>query len=128
MITILQNKIDELTSKVNEMRKVVFANLVDWKQISNILIGETVLIDATFNTKLYEDDNCMVFKTIIPKNVTFPYHLHDYLEQSLVIAGELSDIEKKYKKTDWMIYEPLTGHEIKNLSDKDASLIVIFTK
>ena len=124
----LAAKLKQLTEKVEEMRKVIFANIVDWDQLVSISLNETVMIDGTFNTKLYEDNCCIIFKTIIPPKGIFPYHLHDFLEQDLVIKGELEDLSKKYKKNDWMVYEPYVGHEVKNTSDKPASIIVIFTK
>ena len=124
----LQSKLKQLTDKVEEMRKVVFSNLVNWEQLISIAVGETFLVEGTINTKIYEDNSCMIFKTVIPAGVTFPYHLHNFLEQNLVIEGDLEDLTKKYKKTDWMIYEPFTGHEIKNNTNKDSSLIVIFTR
>ena len=124
----LQTKLKQLTEKVEEMRKITFSNIVDWNQLISIPVNETGILDGTFNTKLYEDDCCIIFKTTIPSKVTFPYHLHDFLEQDLVIKGELEDISKKYKKNDWMVYEPYVGHEVKNISDKNASIIVIFTK
>lgn len=127
-LLILDEKLTQLEKKFEEMRSVVFHNCVTWMELSEISVGETVTIENTINHKLHEGEHCQIFRTIIPPKVHFPNHWHDFLEQNLMLFGELSCNGKIYYKGEWMIFNPLESHHIFNETDKDAIIIVIFTK
>lgn len=124
----IKDLINQIQEKVESMRSVIFHELVTWESLSGIAVGEKVLIEKTLNHKLHEDESCQIFKTIIPPNTSFPKHWHDFLEQNLILSGDLSCNGLIYKKGHWMKFECLKSHEIFNDTEEDSVIIVIFTR
>jgi quercetin dioxygenase-like cupin family protein len=128
MSTKVQDKLSQLVNAVEGMRQVVFSELVDWESLNAITVGETVLIGNTSNKKLHDGEHSIIFRTVIPAGEFFPFHWHDFLEQNLMLVGELQCDKNIYKKGDWMKFEPFKSHTVKNKSEQEAIIIVIFTK
>lgn len=128
MSEIINNKLKELTNAVSNLKEVVFSELVSWEKLETIKQGETVKIGNTINTKIFEDEGCQIFKTKIPPKIKFPTHWHNFKEQNLMLYGELECETIKYKKGDWMKFESLKSHYVKNNSEIESGIIVIFTK
>ena len=128
MRNVLQQKINELADAVENMRQVVFQDLVTWDYLSLMPVGETVKIGNTTNTKLLQEDSCIIFKTVIPPGEVFPLHWHDFKEENLVIYGEVENSDKIYNKGFWMKIDPYEAHSVKNNTSVDSCIIVVFTK
>lgn len=124
----IKDKLNQLTNAVRKMRSMAFSNLVNWDYLSLINIGETVKINNTFNTKILQDEYCIIFKTIIPSGEQFPLHWHDFIEEGLILYGEVKSNDKIYKKGYWIKFDAMEKHKIVNDSSGETGLIVIFTK
>lgn len=123
---VVDNKIKEIQDVISKSKMMTFEKLVTWQELSDWKIGEQRNISGTLNTKLVEEDNLIIVKTIVPE--IFNEHWHDFVEHIFLVKGRLRDCKKEHKTGDWICYELLEPHFVENLDKEPSELIVIFTR
>jgi len=124
----IKEKILELTENIAKLESIVFQKKVPWEIVENWEVGVTKKIGDSVNTKIFGDDNILIFLTTIPAGFVFPSHWHDYNESNYVISGVYYDNGILATKGEWVRYNINKSHEVESLGEVELKILVIFTK
>jgi quercetin dioxygenase-like cupin family protein len=124
----VKQKLLELTDNIAKLESIVFQKKVSWETVENWEVGKTKRIGDSVNTKIFGDDNILVFLTTIPAGFIFPPHWHDYNESNYVISGVYYDNGIYAEKGEWVRYNINKIHEVQSVGEAELKLLVIFTK
>lgn len=118
-------------SEISNILNIKFEDLVSWNEIKKWSLGETKLINETFNTKIYQSPTKAKFFTKLPPKTSFELHWHDCTELCFVLSGTLTDgyTGHSIKENDKLVINRGSSHIPSNLSDtEDCYILVEFYK
>lgn len=105
-------KISNLVGEITDLLHHDFNSLQGWVAILQWPVGETRVINGTYNTKIYQDQKTARFVTQMPPNAKFSQHWHDCTEMCRVLAGVLQDeiTGTKWRKDALAIFPKGSNH------------------
>lgn len=127
-MTISFKDIVKIKEEIKEVQSIDFDNLQTFRSVYRSWnLGDTKEIGGSVNTLIIKKENHMRFLTRIPPGVVFPLHWHNFLEECVVLKGQLDSLRNDgeiWKLGDVASFPAFTKHHLENKLEEDCYLQV----